>query len=585
MAWGWIGARRGARGWAVGLALGGGLWACDDAAPAEAPLDAGRPDAQAAACADGARQCVGELEQVCVNGGWADTASEACCPGGQCSGGGGDPCEVAAERRAYVGCEFWPVDLDNATEIRGLPDAAGACAEGVAVERPVCPREGGIPGLCDYGGVCPGGGACTPQPVCVLDAAAAPFAVVVANPDPVNAAQVTLTDAAGAQTSQAVAGGALAVFEPVQAGLADQSIDFSSLGRRAYRLTSDLPVIAYQFNPLDDVGVFSNDGSLLLPTHAWDGVYLALDTPTVRRRPAVHDLNATLTVVAAEAVTVRVTPTHGVRAGDGVPAMAAGQAGEFTLQPFDVLNLEAEAGGGLTGTRVEVLGGGRVGAFSGHEGTLIGPVGSTTCCADHLEEQLFPVSAWGNTFALARSQPRRDEADRIRVVGYAAETRLRVDGEAGQCPLLRPGEWCDLPLDRDVVLTADQPVLVGQLLASVGDQADVEPPPGDPALAFVPPTSQLRSDYALLVPAEYAASYLSVVAPEGGTVALDGADITGQLAPFGPGGAWLGGRVPVAPGAHRLTCPGRCGVMVHGYGPAVSYLFAGGLDLARITAP
>ncbi|MCB9524960.1 MAG: IgGFc-binding protein [Myxococcales bacterium] len=571
------------RRWSLTLALC--FTACDDVSEAP-PNDASvAPDQAVAACAGGERRCVGELEQVCVNGAWADTASEACCPGGQCSGGGGDPCAVAAERRAYTGCEFWPVDLDNATEIRGLPAADGACPEGVALELPVCPRPGGVPGLCDFGGTCPEGAPCTPTMVCVLDAARAPFAVVVANPDPVNATQVTLADAAGATTTAQVAGGDLVVLEPAAQGLADQSVDFSSLGRRAYRLTSDLPVIAYQFNPLDDVGVYSNDGSLLLPTHAWDSVYRALDTPTVRRRPVVHDLNATLTVVAAQPVTVRVTPTHPVRAGEGVPALAAGETADFTLQPFDVLNLEAEAGGGLIGTRVETVGGGTIGVFSGHEGTLLGEPGTTTCCADHLEEQLFPVSSWGADFAVVRSQPRRQEADRVRIVGHAPETRVRFDGQLGVCPLLRPGEWCDVPLAQDTLIQADAPIQVGQLLVSVGDQADQEPPPGDPALAFVAPTSQWREDYALLVPAEYAANHLSVAAPMGGAVRLDGADVTGQLAPFGPNGAFLGGRIAVQPGTHRLTCPQRCAVMVHGYGPAVSYLFAGGLDLARITAP
>ena len=33
----------------------------------------------------------------------------------------------------------------------------------------------------------------------------------------------------------------------------------------AYRITSDLPVVVYQFNPLSNEGVFSNDASVLLP--------------------------------------------------------------------------------------------------------------------------------------------------------------------------------------------------------------------------------------------------------------------------------------------------------------------------------
>ncbi|MEZ4468373.1 MAG: hypothetical protein R3F43_29050 [bacterium] len=39
------------------------------------------------------------------------------------------------------------------------------------------------------------------------------------------------------------------------------------------------------------------------------------------------------------------------------------------------------------------------------------------------------------------------------------------------------------------------------------------------------------------------------------------------------------------PGQRRLACPTGCGVLVYGYSQAVSYLFAGGLDLERITVP
>ena len=48
------------------------------------------------------------------------------------------------------------------------------------------------------------------------------------------------------------------------------------------------------------------------------------------------------------------------------------------------------------------------------------------------------------------------------------------------------------------------------------------------------------------------------------------------------GGAWKGGRFEVGPGSHVLTCEDGCGLEVYGYSDAVSYLFAGGLDLKQI---
>jgi hypothetical protein len=168
----------------------------------------------------------------------------------------------------------------------------------------------------------------------------------------------------------------------------------------------------------------------------------------------------------------------------------------------------------------------------------------------------------------------------VRILASRPLTRVTFDPPAGPegrgCPALQVGEWCDVWLDRDTLIRADAPVLVAQFLASAGAAV------GDPAMAFVAPVAQYRPDYALLIPSEYTQNHLAIVAPAGGTVTLDGQPVAG-LEPFG-GGAYAATRVPVTPGAHALRCPETCAVMVHGYGRDVSYLFAGGLDLARIAA-
>ena len=63
----------------------------------------------------------------------------------------------------------------------------------------------------------------------------------------------------------------------------DASIDGTGSSRSAFQLISTSPIVAYQFNPLDNEGVFSNDGSLLLPTHAMDSLYLVMSLPTLNR--------------------------------------------------------------------------------------------------------------------------------------------------------------------------------------------------------------------------------------------------------------------------------------------------------------
>ncbi|MCA9527611.1 MAG: IgGFc-binding protein [Myxococcales bacterium] len=538
-------------------------------------LGGGADGAVIAFCTEGETRCLGEVEQICRGGGFVQTPTDNCRGGG---GGGGDLCFQAAAARSYLGCSYWPVDLDNAVEVLGVP-AGGRCNRSpVHDDIPACHGGGGTAGVCDYGQACPRGFQCQTAPICALDAQRSPFAIVVSNPqaEPV---EVVLEDARGNRHAEMVAPGALASLFPQALGFPDLSLDHSGISAKAYHLTSSAPIVAYQFNPLDNVDVFSNDGSLLVPEHAYDGQYLALTLPTLTRRPDTNDYNGYVTVVAvADNTTVEVEPSAAIRAGDQVTALQPGETHRFSLNRFQVLNLEAVADGDLTGTRVRSPDGTPFGVFVGHEATVL-PTEQQSCCADHIEEQLFPISTWGSNFAVARTQPRKRETDLLRILAHRDDTRVDFDPAPaqGRCGILRAGASCDVFINGDTRITASNPVLVGHFLQSTDGAA------GDPALAFAVPVEQFRTDYTFLVPQEYDAQYISVVAREGAAVQLDGTDIGGQLRPFGE--LFAGGRFPVRPGQRRLDCPTGCGVLVYGYSQAVSYLFAGGLDLERITVP
>jgi hypothetical protein len=72
-------------------------------------------------------------------------------------------------------------------------------------------------------------------------------------------------------------------------------------------------------------------------------------------------------------------------------------------------------------------------------------------------------------------------------------------------------------------------------------------------------------------------NYLSISTGPTGAVAVDGTQVT--LAPFPGGGTHRSARVNVSAGQHKITCADGCGITVYGYSDAVSYMFAGGLDL------
>jgi hypothetical protein len=615
-------------------------------------------DAQMGDCTNGANRCDGPNWETCQGGTWqiavecpvacADglgcvqctPGSNTCMngdvyacdangnPGGlvmQCTGtticsNGGcvDACADAAANRSYVGCEYWAVDLDNALEVvdqQGSTYCDGTTVPGVVNKmmnvcfnasgsQQPCDQPPFFPGPCIVAGTCdppnnscPSGYTCSSQPVCILDAEHSPFGIVVSNPQ-AKSVDVTVTAPDGTTNFvTTIAAGAVQALMPQDHSIPDQSLLYTSKGKHAYKVTSTLPIVAYQFNPLDNVNVFSNDASLLIPRTAWDIDYYGMAWPTEDNRtppPGINDWYGYLAIVSyKDGTQVQVTPTVAVLAGPAQATIAAGAATTFTLNAYEVLNLEAAASGDLTGTLIHSTDGTTgIGVFGGHQAMFYAEAnppsscpGCNPCCADHLEEMLFPNSTWGKTFAIARSKQRTNEPDYIRVMAQKAGTVVTFNPTpsatvSGNCGSLGPGQYCDVKIQGDTAITATQPVLVGHYLESAiwSDGLFTTVGTGDPSMAIAVPVEQYRMDYTILIPSSYDMNYLSISAPATGAVLVDNQMQT--LTPFG--GTYRSTIVSVNAGQHKIQCPGTCGLMVYGYSNAVSYMFAGGLDLKQI---
>lgn len=632
--------------------------------------DGPEPDAVIECMPEGGHRCQGSTYQTCTGGLWetALDCPEACVdslgcvqctpsqpfckdgnvyscddfgtPGGvvqECTGqttcNAGtcvDACVDAAANKSYIGCEYWAVDLDNAVEVLGvigqdlgsgqtLDASRCSMSNGTVAAMDVCFQMSGnkvvgTAGLCDppaqMGGAatCPTGYTCGSQQACVLNAQASPFAIVVSNPQSKDV-NVTVTGA-GAQTIMRTiaAGQVSAIFPQAGNAIPDQSVDGTVKAARAYKVTSDLPIVAYQFNPLDNVNVFSNDASLLIPRTAWDIDYYAMSYPTLDRRNVnplqtpQHNYYGYITIVAWEDGTqISVRPKTAVQASATQQSLAANSTTMFTLNAFEVLQLQAVPGtapaGDLTGTHITSPNMKTFGVFGGHEATSYGETTapdathtSGPCCADHLEEMLFPSTTWGKSFAITRSQQRTNEPDLLRILAQKANTTITFTPapSAGTCGTLGPGQFCEVKIMGDTEIVASEPVLVGHYLQSAMWRDNpffpFIPPTwvgsGDPSMAIAVPTEQFRKDYTILVPAQYTNSYISISAPATGGVNVDGTPVT--LATFPGGGTHRGARVMVSAGQHKITCADGCGITVYGYSDAVSYMFAGGLDLKPI---
>jgi hypothetical protein len=581
-------------------------------------------------CGPGSRQCQAEKLVECNSQGTGflpepikvcDISKGDICDSGLCV----NACQQARENRSYVGCEYWAADLDNA--------------------------------VVDIGA-----------------AAAQQFALAVSNPSPLAAeVKITINEAAIGEepkikvvTERTVKPQVLEIIL-----LPPREVDGSPPGQfnagtgtaltnAAYKIESSAPIIVYQFNPLSNVGVFSNDASLLVPVSA-----LALDSEAMTGSPYLvmawpqtiantddrftnfgTDLRAFLTIVATrDSTNLRINLTTDI-IGDGptgkVPATKKGQELIIKLEAYQVLNLETAGFGAdadFTGTRIDTDK--PVAVFSGSEASDVPDTPDLTfrqCCADHLEEQLLPLSTLGRAFiaiktpsrtkalseAGATIQVNEKEKEYFRILAAGEFTGVSTNLPKPDNALSIQGTgFARLEVDRDFTIQANGPIVVGQFVAgqqSVGIPSSL--PGGDPSFMLLPPVEQFRKDYLFLTPNKYAFDFIMIAAPENALLKLDGRELkadcdttTGKkiCCTTNPVGAV---RIPgdqadtsfVAykcqlsfpvvvenqtppnnlqeglqnDGVHRLTADVPVGLVVYGFDAYVSYGYLGGTDLELI---
>ena len=554
-------------------------------------------------CVPGAKRCGGQKAEVCAADGASWTTLDDCpsknltCLAGLCV----NPCDSDFKSGTNVGCDYWAVDLDNAKDTVGGK---------------------------------------------VYDAQNAQFSVIISN-TAANPATVTVTlgvdkNAPGAKTkSWTVPSQGLQVINlPDKSwGVPNQNQDGTNKNAMAYRIQSSQPIVAYQFNPLSNAGVFSNDASLLLPTGSIGKEYWI-----VSRSQLGAKFRSYFTVVAAMPGKTNVTfiPSAPVQVGGNIPPMSLGMKTVVTLEQGQVLNVESnKEGADLTGSWVNadqdvVVFGGSEASNSPNVGNCIpNPksalgskvcAGSTNggglgkactadsqcdaaCCADHLEEQLFPVKAWGKTYVAARLSPRGKEKDAWRIVAKENGTTVTLKPSIGvTVPTLNQGQFYEFETTADFIIDANHPVLVAQYMASSyatmtkenpscttdasckslhGVIANCESigfskicaPIGDPSLILDVATTQYLTDYLFLVPDKYKLNYLTVIAATGSVVKLDGATLFASGFKTVPGSTWGVARLPVGPGKHQLSSDKPMGLFVYGYDDDVSYGYPGGAGL------
>jgi hypothetical protein len=455
-------------------------------------------------------------------------------------------CSEARQYSTNLGCEFWAVDLPNDDR-------------GTRMSPPAADQQ---------------------------------FSVAVGNPSGLAPAQVNVY-LPGEDIPFASA-----LVEPRRThtfALPSASIEpnFGTTDGLGYRISSDTPIVAYQFNPLDNTTeVYSNDASLLLPTHALGTDYVAVTGSAILLSQSPADPNprnagAYVSVLATQDGTeVELEPTAPLAGGTTrTKVMGAGQV--WTV----ISTQDTGDSGNLSGTRVTSSA--PVAVFSGNVAT-VEPINAQECCADHLEHQLSPRSAWSSRYAVAPPPSvsgSGDDPALYRITGAFDGTKLFY------CPARPEGAPTQLDANETRAFVTDEPFTVlaadrdhafgmAQFVLSSGVVSNEGI--GDPAMLIVPSALQFESRLAFVVPAGYVETHITVVAQGDDTVTLDGDDLSsGMFTPLGvlDGEPFRYAQVPVDEGQHIIEARGRVGVSVFGYDEAVSFAYPGGAGLRIVSIP
>ncbi len=496
---------------------------------------------------DGDPRCVGGVISDCddYDAERATTIPEICGDGidNNCDGnvdtGCASACEIAAYERSYIGCEYYAVTTMNSL-LSSVFDSN--------------------------------------------------FAIVVNNANSVPA-HVTVRKNGSLVQNATISAGDLQVFLVNYDATLKNAIDhIVEVTGGAYHIVSDLPVTVYQFNPFDynysGTNSYTNDASIVLPTHVYSRNYM------VQTRPSWYSRPGFIAVIGKEnGTTIDVTYNGHVRNGPN-----RGSTASYTLNAGEVIQIPSRTcGSGLcssdfdfSGTTITVTNptGHEVGVFAGHNCTDI-PYGYHAC--DHIESQMFPVETWGKNFIATHSTVKTTNL--YRILASEDNTTVTFTPSSIHAPLnLDAGEYggVEISTDQDFTIQGDKPISVLQFLP--GQQYPWDNGSGDPAMALLVPMEQYRSSYSFIVPSSMTYNYVNIIKPVGNgaaTVYFDGVAIPESSFSTAIGSSYHGvyrRNISSSPYSHTITSSQPFGIMVYGFAPYTSYFYPGGLDLNIINA-
>jgi hypothetical protein len=336
----------------------------------------------------------------------------------------------------------------------------------------------------------------------------------------------------------------------------------------AFRIRTNVPVVAYQMLPYGGGRARVTGSTLLLPTSAWGMNYVVADAykaPLTMMVPQARAGPTTVVIASQDGTTVAVKSTVDVLAGGGLGAASAGVPTSYMLNGGQYLQFTQP--NELTGTAVEsdkpvvVIG-----------GSTLMDLPLDTRRADSAQQMLPPVHALASEYVAVRYRTRDssgvEESVPWRLVGVVDGTQLTYEpaAPAGAPSTLRAQELAEFGSPGPFVVRsqdADHPFYVASYMTGGAPYQGR----GDPEFVNVVPPAQYLPHYTFFTDPTYPETNLVVVRvrdPQTGLfpdVNLDCAGVLGGWRPVSRNSAFQFTRVDLSTGDFRGV--GGCDNGVH----------------------
>ncbi len=375
---------------------------------------------------------------------------------------------------------------------------------------------------------------------------------------------------------------------------ADASVASTGIGQ-SFKITTEVPVVAYQINPYGGGSVAVTGASLLLPTSAWDTNYIAVNAYQYDLQPP------SMNIVAAENNTeVTMVPVAAVTGGGGLPAGAANAPLTFTLNAGQQAQFSQNAE--LTGSVIQSSK--PIGLMAGQP-CMRTPFQVAYC--DHGEQMVPPIRALGSEYVGVMYRPRGGEPAIWRIIGAVDGTQLEWDPPVGGPTTLQQGQIVEFHTGTPFVVKSqdeDHPFLLFSYMSgSTWNQLTGATDTGDVDFVISVPPQQYMSRYVFFADPTYPVTNLVVVRARDPMGNFHDVNLScaGTLGGWQPVGDYEWTRVdlntgnfqPVGgcdTGRHEMSSNGRFGLWVWGWGhpgtsPStqnVSYGYPGGMNVQPI---